>query len=534
MSRDPRTWSPLTRSVATGALTITLVTVVARLLGLARWGVQASQIGSQGTAEAYAAANLVPNILFEVVAGGALAGAVIPVLVGAIARKDRSSLSQDTSALLTWAMVALIPLALVVGLAAPFIVQAVPRIAGPEMAPTATYLLRVFAVQIPLYGLGVVASGALQAHRKFFWPALAPALSSLVVMGSYFVFGRLADGNQASPGSLSHAALAWLAWGSTAGVAALSLPLLIPLYRCGVRLRPTLTMTAGQARRARALALAGVAGLLAQQLSVVAILLVVNRVGNVGAFPVFQYAQAVSLLPYAVLAVPLATSTFPTLTRLSSDPSSRKYSGLAAASLRSVALVGIAGAAAVAAAAQPVEALFGFTHGGVQGMSTALFWLAPSLIGLGIIFHLSRVLYGAGQARAAAMGVSMGWSLVAVLTVAVWLSDPDGGTHVVLRGVGLASSVGLLVGAGCLVFATYRVLGRDSVAGLFRMILIAGTAAICIVVLLRMVTPPASNLSVLQGLWWSLLTGVVALGTVLVIGGLTDRVALKELTQSRE
>ena len=36
-------------------------------------------------------------------------------------------------------------------------------------------MLRIFAPQIPLYGIGIVLSGLLQGYRRFAWPVLAPA-----------------------------------------------------------------------------------------------------------------------------------------------------------------------------------------------------------------------------------------------------------------------------------------------------------------------------------------------------------------------
>ena len=53
-------------------------------------------------------------------------------------------------------------------------------------------MLSWFAPQIPLYGIGVVAAGALQARQRFAWPALVPLLSSLVVIGAYVAYGRMA------------------------------------------------------------------------------------------------------------------------------------------------------------------------------------------------------------------------------------------------------------------------------------------------------------------------------------------------------
>ena len=55
-------------------------------------------------------------------------------------------------------------------------------------------MLVVFAPQILLYGLAVVLYGILQSHRRFVAPALAPVLSSLVVIGAYFWFDAVGHG----------------------------------------------------------------------------------------------------------------------------------------------------------------------------------------------------------------------------------------------------------------------------------------------------------------------------------------------------
>ena len=55
------------------------------------------------------------------------------------------------------------------------------------------HMLAVFAPQILLYGLAVVLYGILQAHRRFAAPALAPVISSLVVIGAYLAFVPLGE-----------------------------------------------------------------------------------------------------------------------------------------------------------------------------------------------------------------------------------------------------------------------------------------------------------------------------------------------------
>ncbi|MBU4336988.1 MAG: virulence factor MviN, partial [Actinobacteria bacterium] len=76
------------------------ITVASRVLGLLRWLVQAHSVGARTIGEAYTAANTVPNVLFEAAAGGALAGAVIPVLADPIERDDRSDVQRIISATL--------------------------------------------------------------------------------------------------------------------------------------------------------------------------------------------------------------------------------------------------------------------------------------------------------------------------------------------------------------------------------------------------------------------------------------------------
>src|SRR5690606_26280852 len=242
------------------AAMIAVVTVVARVLGFVRSLVFGATVGFDAVGDAYNAANTLPNVVFEIAAGGALAGAVVPVLAVPLARGMRADVDRTASALVGWVLAVLVPLAAVLAALAHPLAGLVSREA--EGRALVAGLLAVFAVQVPLYGLAVVLSGVLQAQKKFVWPAFAPVMSRLVVIGSYLAFAAVADGAQTDPAQLSAAAFGWLAWGTTAGVAALSLPLLVPVRRSGVRLRPTLRFPAGTGRRVRSLAAAGLGGLL--------------------------------------------------------------------------------------------------------------------------------------------------------------------------------------------------------------------------------------------------------------------------------
>src|SRR6202043_3378466 len=100
-----------------------------------------------------------------------------------------------SSALLTWTVLLLVPVSAALALAAHPIVSVLlshssgcPR---TVMAGVGARMLIVFAPQVLLYGLAVVLYGILQSHRRFGPPALAPLLSSLVVIGAYAAFGEV-------------------------------------------------------------------------------------------------------------------------------------------------------------------------------------------------------------------------------------------------------------------------------------------------------------------------------------------------------
>jgi putative peptidoglycan lipid II flippase len=476
--------------LAGAAVMISVITVFSRLLGFGRTLVFVHAVGATTVGDAYSVANTLPNVLFEVAAGGALAGALIPVISGPLARGLRGDVDRIASAVLGWALLVLSVLAVaLVALAHP-VAGAFVKAAGPERDLVAAFLV-VFAPQIPLYGIAVVLSGVLQAQRRFFWPAFAPVLSSLVVICAYLVFrwevgraGLTVSGSAVS--DLPRAALAWLAWGTTAGVAAMSLPLFVPTWRSGVRLRPTLTFPPGVARRVGGLAVAGVGALLAQQVSILVAARLAKSYGTDGTYATYlNVIQAVYLLPYAVLAVPLATSTFPRLAGRAAAGDRDGYARMAAVTTRAVLVASAVGAAALVAAVPGVVGVFLAIVDGdrtlVASMGPALTWVAPGLLGLGLVFHVSRSLYALERGRAAVLATSLGWFTVVVASVvACRVLVPDGRDGpATLSALAIGTSVGMTVGGAALLVALRRAGGPGVGAGLGRtlaVIVLAGSA----------------------------------------------------------
>jgi putative peptidoglycan lipid II flippase len=297
------------------------ITGLATVVGFGRQLVFAHTVGATPLGTAYATANQVPNIIYAIVLGGALTGMVVPVLAGSARTGARDQTRQTASALLTWTLLLLVPVSVAVAVAARPIVSLLLGSGYGNlragMLEVGSRMLVVFAPQIVLYGLAVVGYGILQAHRRFTFPALAPVLSSVVVAAAYFAFVPLADGHGVA--DLPLPAELMLSVGTTAGVAALAVTALAPIRRLRLRLRPALHFPPGIAARVRVLAVAGIAAVIAQNVSTGVVIVLANAHGGSGALVLYNYGWQVFFVPYAVLAVPIATSAFPVLSASAQD-----------------------------------------------------------------------------------------------------------------------------------------------------------------------------------------------------------------------
>ncbi|MFI7606065.1 murein biosynthesis integral membrane protein MurJ [Micromonospora sp. NPDC049366] len=516
--------------VAGAAALIAVLTVVSRLAGFGRTSVFTWTLAGTDLGGTYVVANNLPNIVFEIVAGGALASLVVPLLAGAVEAGDRRAVNATTGALLTWTLTLLVPLALAVALLAHPLIGLLGHGLHPEQREAGARMLLLFAPQLPLYGIGIVLTGVLQAHRRFAWPVIAPLLSSVTVIAVYLGFTAW-QGRLATVGSVSRGGELLLAGGTTLGVVVLSLSLLIPLRRLGLRLRPGYGFPPDARARVGGLAVAGVVAVTAQQ---IALAVALNQVtygarSNPG---VYNIAQTIYFLPWSVLAVPLAVAAYPTLVAARAAGDERTYRETLAPAVRGVVLFSLLGAAALVGTAQPVGHLF-FPES-PQAASTAaaaVAGFAPGLLGYGLFAVLTRALYARGATRSATVATAVGWLAVPALAVLFgWLLPLDDR----VLAVTLATSLGMLLLGGLLIAAVVRSAGRDALAGVGRAaaagLLAAVVAGIAGAAVARWLdglvdSTPTTSGALAQGM----LSGVVVGALFLAVAWLTDARDLRPL-----
>ncbi|MFI2651392.1 murein biosynthesis integral membrane protein MurJ [Micromonospora fulviviridis] len=514
--------------VAGAAALIAVLTVVSRLAGFGRTAVFTWTLAPTDLGGAYLVANYVPNFIFEIVAGGALASLVVPLLAGAVEAGERRAVAATTGALLTWTLSLLVPLALLVALLADPLMGLLGHGLDGVQQEAGARMLRVFAPQLPLYGVGIVLTGVLQAHRRFAWPVIAPLLSSVTVIAVYLGFTAV-EGRLARVAEVGRGGELLLSGGTTLGVVVLSLSLLIPLRRLGLRPRPGFRFPADARARVGGLAVAGVVTVAAQQIALVVALnqVTYGRTADVG---VYNLAQTIYFLPWAVLAVPLAVAAYPTLVASRAAGDERAYRETLAPAVRGVVLFSLLGAAALAGTAVPVGHFF-FDPGDAGTAAAGIVGFAPGLLGYGLFAVLTRALYARGETRSATVASALGWLSVPALALLLGHLLPL--TDRVLA-VTVATSAGMLLLGGLLIAAVVRSAGSAALAGVGRAgaagLLAAAVAALGGAATARGLAgltngTPTTGEALAQGM----LSGVVVGALFLAVAWLTDARDLRPL-----
>lgn len=521
------------REVGRAASVIGAITVASRLAGFGRTMVFTWAIGLGTLGTAYQTANSIPNIIFELVAGGALAALVIPLLAAPLARNDPKQVSHIASALMTWALTILIPAGLLVAaFARPIIELLMPTssavadpVARTAAIDAATEMLVLFAPQIPLYGVAVVLTGILQSHRRFAWPALAPLLSSVVMAGVYVVYGVI-SGREDDVAKLGQNGIVFLALGTTCGVAVLAGCLIFPMRGLGLRLRPAWRLDTHVASGLKSLAIAGAITVGAQQLCQALLIRLANGGSDPGAVAVFTVSQTFFLLPWAILAVPLATAAYPVLAEAFSLGEHDRYQRRLSQTGRAVLLLSGLGVAALAGLAEPIGTVLASVSADNSAntqlqIQNTLTGLAFGLFGYSVFAIYSRGLYAIGRNKYAAGATSIGWAAAAVAAVVLSENMPLADRTLALA---IAWSIGMTVIGLALTAAIARHTGAASLRGVPRAALATVAGSIAAVLAARELIALWGHAETIysalfQGIVVGAATGVVYLGVAALIGG---------------
>jgi putative peptidoglycan lipid II flippase len=175
-------------SMTEAAILLAMAYLTSKGLGVLRQSLFNALFGTGSDATAYYAAFRLPDTLFNLVAGGALSSAFIPVFISSENRHGNGEAWRLASLVFNVVVVGLTALILLAELLAPQFVTTilVPGLPPDEKALTTT-LTRIMLLHPLILGLGTIATAILNSKRQFLLPALAIAIYDIGLIAGLLV-----------------------------------------------------------------------------------------------------------------------------------------------------------------------------------------------------------------------------------------------------------------------------------------------------------------------------------------------------------
>lgn len=435
------------------ALGMGAIAAVSRAVGFVRVLVIAAVLGTTYLGNAFQAANSVSNVLFELLAAGALSAVLVPAFVALLDDGDQEGAEDVAGGVLGIAVVGLGVVSLVGIVGAPLLARAltagVPEAVAHDQRELVTFLLRFFVPQVILYAAGTIATAVLYARRRFAITAAAPIGNTVVMVACLLLF-RSAAGRD--PGLTLTGGERWLlVVAGTGGVVAFVGTLLVACRASGFRLRPRLPR--GDDRVRAVLRHSGWGVVLHTGAGLLLGGAIVAGSAVEGGVVAYQVAWVFFLAPYGILAQPIHTAMLPELVTEARDDDLDSFRASVRWSLERMTLLVLPVSALMAALALPAMRAVSFGEVRADGpelLAAALAALAVGLLPYGAFLLLARAYYALGDSRTPGL-VSLAVAGAGVAVMAVGAATTHGTARVAMLGAGHSvayalGAVGLLVG----------------------------------------------------------------------------------------
>jgi putative peptidoglycan lipid II flippase len=401
------------RRIARAAGTVMIAFIISNFVGLIRGIVIYRTFGTGADLDSFNAANRVTELLYNLMAGGALGSAFIPVFTAFLIRKDNEGSWRLASGIINLLIVGLSAVTLLAVIFAPAIVQHVLFILNPgvnisQLALT-THLLRILLPTIILFGVSGILMGILNSHQQFWIPAITPAMYSVGMIAGVILLPE-------------DWGISRLAWGALLG-SFLHLVIQLPsIIRLKFQYWPSFFWKIAEVREVIRLFIPRIFGVAIVQLN-----FIVNTVIALslpaGSASALALAFSLMLMPEMAIAQSFAIAALPSFSAQVAEGKLVEMRSSLAAVLRGVLLLSIPAAVGLILLREPlVSALY--QRGGVfdarstEMVAWALLWYSLGLVSHSLVEITSRAFYALHNTRtpvivgAIAMSLNLGFSFL--------------------------------------------------------------------------------------------------------------------------
>jgi putative peptidoglycan lipid II flippase len=442
VSRSPTLpTKPESSGIAQAASIIALGSIASRVLGLIREQLIAYLFGATDLVSAFGIAAKIPKMIYELLIGGMLSAALVPVFSQEAEEKGHAALWAVFSRVASLASVALAAIVLLLEALAPQVAWLLGGGFEPELQASLARMIRIIAPAVLFFGLSGVVTGLLYTLKRFTYPAFGAAVFNLgIIIAAPLLAGRL-DAFSLALGVL---------FGSLMQL------LIQTLDLGGARFRFRLDLSHPALRRILALYLPIALGLIVSNIQVAIDQRLASSTGE-SSIAWMDRATTLIQLPHGLVAVAISLAVLPTLSRLSAAGNRDGFRQTLGQGLRLVVVLIVPATLGLLVLADPVVALL-FQHGKFTARDT--FWTAWALryylVGLvfaAVDWPLNYAFYARQDTLTPAL-VGM-LSVGVYLAVALTLVRPLG-----MLGLVLADSAKHVSHALTMLILTWRRIGR--------------------------------------------------------------------------
>jgi putative peptidoglycan lipid II flippase len=436
------------RRVIFFALIVASGFAVSKFTGVLDDFIVARVFGAGRELDAYYAAFKLPDLLFTLIAGGALAAAFIPVFTEYLASGDRSDAWRLASSVVNVAFLVTLVSAALAALLAPWLVRGLvaPRFDPDKQFLTAN-LMRLILISTAVFSVSGIVMSALQAHQHFFLPALAPVMYNLGIIGGAIWFTRPFTLSILNTPIHIQPVMALDVYGLAVGVvvgAVMHLLVQLPgLIRFGARWSPGFSLSDPGLRRVLVLLGPRILGLGVVQLTAVATTNLASRLPE-GSLTNLEFAWRLMQIPETLIATAIGTAVFPTLSELAAQSKPIELRATMRKALGAILLGNVPAAILLIVLGRFLAGL-AFGRQNAETVAFALQFYALGLVGHSVLEVAARTFY-AQKDTLTPLIVAAGAMLVTVM--ASWLLMRP----LSYGGLALGNAIGFTVESGVLVW----------------------------------------------------------------------------------
>lgn len=393
--------------------------IASRIMGLVRETIIAHYFGATGEVSAFRVASIIPTMVYELLIGGMLSAALVPVLSEYAASGKKEELGKAVGIVLGIFGLGLGVLVLVIELAAPGVAWLLGGGFSPQLQAITIKLIRIIIPALLIFGCSGILTGLLYSLRRFSAPAFGAAVYNLGIILAVPLLSRFLDIYSLAAGIIMGASFQFF--------------ILIPSLR-DIPIKLSVNLKHPALRRIILLYLPIAAGLIISEIQVA---IDRNLASRTGPNSIAWMANATTLIqfPHGLISIAISTAILPTLARIAlSQERTEEFLATLASGIKMVLAAAIPATVGLFVLSYPIIATI-FEHGRFTPYDTSHTVLALRLYLIGLIFAsvdwpLNYAFYARKDTFTPAMvGV---FSVLVYLGVALALMKPMGMAGLVL------------------------------------------------------------------------------------------------------